>query len=315
MKLYLAGPMTGHSQFNFKTFMRYAELLRERGHEVINPAEESLKMHDLNWSGDLSEADMTQLGTTPWEEYLQHDLLAIDTVEAVAVLPGWQDSKGASREVDHAHASGKPVYHAVLLATGEYGDSISNAEVDFDVEDDRDDDPDITPVIREPIPGEQGYVHPNAEPREEPFPEGFATSDEYMPEEVQTATAPFVFYEADPERHESQTGGVKDNVNKPRLELIPSLPLFKAGEVLAFGARKYKPHNWRLGLSWEETYGSLQRHLAAWHDGEDLDRESGMHHIAHAMCQMLFLAEFVFRGTGEDDRFVSLPKEQARTDQ
>lgn len=138
----------------------------------------------------------------------------------------------------------------------------------------------------------------------------FDDGETYDPREVETSNG-FVFYEADPERHTSETGGVKDNVNKPRLDLIPSLPLFRAGEVLSFGARKYKPHNWRLGLSWLETYGSLQRHLAAWLDGEDNDRESGYHHLAHAMCQMLFLAEFVFRGTGEDDRFVSMERGDA----
>jgi hypothetical protein len=263
MKLYLAGPMTGHPELNFPTFMRYARLLRERGHEVINPAEESLKYHGMPWTGRLTEEEVVFLAQTPWDEYLSKDLEAIDGVDAIAVLPGWQQSDGATREVAHARSQSKPIYHAVLLASG---------------------DPD------------DAWVHDDDE----------YVVDDVTIEEEMTTTDEFVFYEADPERHESVSGGVKDNVNKPRLDLIPSLPLFKAGEVLAFGARKYKPHNWRLGLSWLETFGSLERHLHAWVDGEELDRESGYHHLAHAMCQMLFLAEFVFRGTGEDDRFVTL---------
>ena len=246
MKLYLAGPMSGLADFNYPTFNRYAKLLRERGHEVFNPAE----AHD----GETG---------LPLEKYFETDLPEVCRADAVAVLPGWRDSKGAQIEVDLARHLGKIVYDAVLLASEEMSD---DAAVDF--------------------------------------PDDELTTD---PAEL-TTTDSFVFYEADPVRHTSVHGGVKDNVNKPRLDLIPALPLFKAGEVLSFGARKYKPHNWRLGLSWLETFGSLQRHLWAWLDGEENDPESGYTHMAHAVCQMLFLAEFVFRGTGEDDRFVSLDK-------
>ena len=253
MKLYLAGPMSGLPDFNYPTFDRYAKLLREKEFEVFNPA----------------EAHNGETGL-PLSKYFETDLPEVCRADAVAVLPGWRDSKGASIEVDLARHLGKTIYDAVILAS--YGM-----------------DP-VDAIITE---------------TEETSYQG----ESYDPAEVTTSNG-FVFYEHDPERHTSQTGGVKDNVNKPRLDLIPSLPLFRAGEVLSFGARKYKPHNWRLGLSWLETYGSLQRHLAAWLDGEDNDRESGYHHLAHALCQMLFLAEFVFRGTGEDDRFVTLEAEE-----
>jgi hypothetical protein len=167
---------------------------------------------------------------------------------------------------------------------------------------------------RDPIPGEAGYVHPEHEKHVSAVDADNVVDYGQPIRDIDTGRRGFVFYEADPERHTSVHGGVKDNVNKPRLDLIPSLPLFKAGEVLAFGARKYKPHNWRLGLSWLETYGSLQRHLAAWLDGEDLDPETGYHHLAHATCQMFFLAEFVFRDTGTDDRFATMDPSEAMTD-
>jgi Domain of unknown function (DUF5664) len=98
-------------------------------------------------------------------------------------------------------------------------------------------------------------------------------------------------------------GGMKDNLAKPRVELIPSRPLLAAAEVLGYGARNYAPNNWRLGMSWEDTYGSLQRHLMAWHDGEDADPASGLPHLAHALCQLMFLTEFSLTSTGEDDRW------------
>lgn len=280
MRLYLAGPMTGLPDNNYPTFNRYADLLREKGHDVFNPAE----AHGGDQTLEL------------WEYYAA-DLPEVARADALAVLPGWQQSTGAMVEVLVATKLGKPVYEAVLLASNDtaYSD-YERALVEDQVE--------VVTVRANPDSG------PDFE-RVYNDSEAFALSAEEKAV-VHEEPPVFRFYEADPEFHESQDGGVKDNVNKPRLDLIPSLPLFKAGEVLAFGARKYKPHNWRLGLSWLETYGSLQRHLWAWLDGEDDDRESGYTHMAHAMCQMLFLAEYVFRGTGTDDRFVSLDASQIK---
>ena len=113
----------------------------------------------------------------------------------------------------------------------------------------------------------------------------------------------FETYAENPLRHVHELGGVKDNVGKPRMDLIPPRVLRAVAEVLEFGTRKYKPNNWRLGLSWEETYGSLQRHLVAWHDLEDVDPETGLLHLSHAACQVMFLLEFALTSTGEDDRW------------
>lgn len=266
MKLYLAGPMTGHDHFNFPAFMRYAELLRGHGHVVINPAEESLALHGIQWKGSLTLAETAKLGTTPWEEYLQKDIEAIDTVDAVAVLPGWETSKGATREVDHAVASGKSVYNAVLLASTD-----PHAEA-------------LALISPSPVfVGEMGETS-----------EGFE------------------FYRDNPERQRAITGAVKDNRSKARMDLIPYLPLYGAAEVLGYGAAKYKPNNWRLGLSWSQTFASLQRHLWAFNEGKDIDPESGLPHIDHAMCQLLFLSHYYHAGEGIDDRFTSTDADEAK---
>ncbi len=115
-----------------------------------------------------------------------------------------------------------------------------------------------------------------------------------------------------PERQRSIQGGVKDNRSKPRVDLIPSRPLMAVGKVLAFGARKYKPHNWRLGLGWSDTYASAMRHLLSFMDGDDIDPESGEPHIINALCQVLFLAEYYLTDTGTDDRWCTIDKETAQ---
>lgn len=118
----------------------------------------------------------------------------------------------------------------------------------------------------------------------------------------------FVPFEENPERHVYATGGIKDNRSKPRVDLLPSRPLIEIARVLAYGARKYRPHNWRYGLPWGDTYASLQRHLMAWNEREDVDPETGISHLAHAGCQLLFLIEYELTGTGTDDRWTP-PKE------
>lgn len=113
----------------------------------------------------------------------------------------------------------------------------------------------------------------------------------------------FVPYAENPERHVYTTGAIKDNRSKARVDLLPSAPLLAIAEVLSYGARKYKPHNFRHGLPWGDTYASMQRHLLAWNDGEDIDPESGLPHLAHAACQIIFLLEYAAKGTGTDDRW------------
>jgi hypothetical protein len=113
-------------------------------------------------------------------------------------------------------------------------------------------------------------------------------------------------------RTRTSSGGAKDNVGKPRVDLLPMKALEQMAAVLGYGADKYRPHNWRLGLLWSETLGSAMRHLMRFQDGEDLDPETGMPHLAHAMCQVGFLLEYSITSTGTDDRFASTSREEAR---
>jgi len=121
----------------------------------------------------------------------------------------------------------------------------------------------------------------------------------------------FVRHDENPLRQRAVTGAVKDNKDKSRLDLLASKPLLAIGRVLGFGAKKYKPNNWRLGLSWSDTTASALRHVFAFADGEDIDPESGECHIDCALTQLMFLSEYYHTGTGADDRWSSL-EEQAR---
>lgn len=99
------------------------------------------------------------------------------------------------------------------------------------------------------------------------------------------------------------SGGTKNDQGKTRLELLPTAPLSMIAEVLDFGTKKYAAHNWRKGFDQSRLIGAALRHIMAYNEGEDLDPESGLSHMAHAGCCVLFLLEQIARNTGKDDRF------------
>lgn len=86
--------------------------------------------------------------------------------------------------------------------------------------------------------------------------------------------------------------GVKGDAHKPRFELLPPHALETVASVLAHGAAKYSDDNWRRV---EGGYGryiaAALRHVYARMKGERLDPESGMPHLAHAVCSVLFAME------------------------
>ncbi|MGL2349658.1 dATP/dGTP diphosphohydrolase domain-containing protein [Helicobacter pylori] len=94
----------------------------------------------------------------------------------------------------------------------------------------------------------------------------------------------------------------KDDAYKSRVDLIPPSALLTIGHVLANGARKYGANNWRNGMDWSRLHGAALRHLLAWFNGEDKDPESGLPHLAHAACCLLFLMDYDAQQIGCDDR-------------
>lgn len=90
-------------------------------------------------------------------------------------------------------------------------------------------------------------------------------------------------------------GGMKFDGGKPKMDLVfDGLPnaLLALGEVLTFGAEKYEAHSWRGVPGGKERYkAALIRHLIAHSKGEKLDPESGLPHLAHALCNAAFIYE------------------------
>jgi len=103
---------------------------------------------------------------------------------------------------------------------------------------------------------------------------------------------------------EEEEKGSRYNEGKIKWSLVPQSALLPMVEVLEFGAKKYAPHNWKKGLSITEICESLKRHLDAFMEGEDLDLESGLHHVGHMQCNTLFLSYMLQNMSELDDRYI-----------
>ena len=86
--------------------------------------------------------------------------------------------------------------------------------------------------------------------------------------------------------------GIKYDSEKPKMNLLPPKAIVEISKVLTFGAAKYDAENWRKldDLQNRYTAGAL-RHIFAHMDGEELDPETNLSHLAHAMCCLLFKLE------------------------
>ena len=90
---------------------------------------------------------------------------------------------------------------------------------------------------------------------------------------------------------------------KTPLALIPPISMEKIALVHKLGATKYGAYNWReTGVSATTYVNAMMRHLNAWRDGEDLDPESGISHLAHIACSCNIMLDADFCGTLVDDR-------------
>lgn len=90
---------------------------------------------------------------------------------------------------------------------------------------------------------------------------------------------------------------------KTPLHLIPSAANEEMAKALACGAGKYGKRNWLGSQIKMDTYiAALRRHIDAMVDGEDIDPESGVHHLGHIMAGCAIVLDARRHGTLVDDR-------------
>ena len=116
MKIYLAGPMRGIPEFNFPAFHAAAKKLREQGYEVFSPAENDEKTHGTEFSKQFTTGDEKAAEAVGFSlrQALGDDLAWIcKNADGIALLPGWEKSRGVAAELATAKALGlKEIYLA-----------------------------------------------------------------------------------------------------------------------------------------------------------------------------------------------------------
>lgn len=99
-----------------------------------------------------------------------------------------------------------------------------------------------------------------------------------------------------------KTGGQKGK-KLAELGALDPRALLTVAEVAGFGSRKYARMNYLKGYDWSLSFDAMQRHLLQFWNGQDVDDESGLPHVAHAAWHALALLAFMQRGLGTDDRY------------
>ena len=106
-RVYIAGPMRHHKLYNFPAFDAAAASLASRGYEPVSPADLDRDAGndpaelpaDHDWSSIPNDFDFA--------ECRKRDMAAIETCDAIYMLPGWKKSKGACAE--HAYSIWKGI--------------------------------------------------------------------------------------------------------------------------------------------------------------------------------------------------------------
>lgn len=100
-----------------------------------------------------------------------------------------------------------------------------------------------------------------------------------------------------------KTEGKKFDGDKVRVDLLSVIAMEEIAKVMTFGAKKYGDNNWRKGIGWTRVLGALLRHTFAFIRGENTDPETGLSHLAHAGCCVMFLLEYERTHPELDDRY------------
>lgn len=118
MNIYLAGPMRGYPEFNYPAFAHAAKVLRDHGHSVFSPAERDMERHNgedisIGTTGKLEEIEAKGFNL---RDAIFDDLqYIIREAQAIALLPGWEASKGVKCELATAEFLGLEVIFIVKM--------------------------------------------------------------------------------------------------------------------------------------------------------------------------------------------------------
>lgn len=277
-KCYIAGPMRGVQRFNFDAFDYAKRDLEGAGFDVFSPRDNDA---DLLGKDYTPPADGQSEGKIPFKTFMAKDLMQVCQSDCVFVLPGWEESKGATLEAHVAWQVDVPVYEYDMVRElvppqeeRPNGLSLSLAWID--------EWPRHQDAPFGPIPGDAGPVDALD------FGPG-------LPKEMET-------YEP--------TGGRKGR-REAAMASIPVYARVMEARVHGFALAKYPDAaigtpNWTLGVPLSWFADAQERHYVAWLAGRTYDEESGLPNQAHARWMSASIMEI--------ERLIALGKLPAELD-
>lgn len=99
-RIYVSGPMTGLPLYNWPAFEVAARVLRSQGWDVVSPTETDEKVdHVVVTRSGGSVLAVETTGKYTYEQILALDFEDVRSCTHIFLLPGWQHSTGARREL------------------------------------------------------------------------------------------------------------------------------------------------------------------------------------------------------------------------
>jgi len=90
---------------------------------------------------------------------------------------------------------------------------------------------------------------------------------------------------------------------KAPISCVPANVVSEVGVAMLEGSLKYGRHNYReTAIRYSCYYDACWRHLSSWWEGEDIDPQSGLHHITKLISSAVVLRDAMLRGNVVDDR-------------
>lgn len=108
MRVYIAGPMRGLPNWNFPAFDAAEERWRAAGHIAFSPAQ-------VDRALKYGPEQNTEVCGVHLRHVINMDVACIMAADALALLPGWENSKGTTVELALAQFLGLPIYCAVRM--------------------------------------------------------------------------------------------------------------------------------------------------------------------------------------------------------
>jgi len=97
----------------------------------------------------------------------------------------------------------------------------------------------------------------------------------------------------------------KDKIGQAKVSIsvVPVEVILEIAAAIQEGALKYGKFNWRQQPVNGTIYTDAAfRHIASWMVREDIDPDSGIHHITKAIASLVILRDAIIQNTHEDTR-------------